>query len=210
MIDTLEYNRKEAAIKEKKEIFKSNALINDSTKIAEFLKYEEFGLITMHRPSNVDNKCILEAIVDWIILDASVQIPLIWPIHPRTVKQLQNFNIWNKLINCKNLLLLHPIGYLEMLRLNMDAKLMLTDSGGLQEECCVLGTPFLTFRFNTERPVTLLEFGGAGYLVGNNINSIKRDFDKIIKEKRNPIRPQLWDGHTAERCLKEIINFKKS
>lgn len=208
MIDTLEYKRDEAALLDRKEIFDRNALLEGKEKIERFSSLKEYGMITMHRPSNVDDYVVLNAIVDWIINDASKQIPLIWPIHPRTVKQLQNFGFWDKLTNCDNLLLLHPIGYLEMLRLNMDAKVMLTDSGGLQEECCVLGTPFLTLRFNTERPVTLLEYGGAGYLVGNNIDNIKRDFDIIMKEKRNPKRPELWDGHAAERCLQAILNFK--
>ena len=207
MIDTLEYNRKNASKLNVQDILKTNIIIFNDNKLKQFSKIEKYGLITMHRPSNVDDKIILEAFIDWIINDASNQIQLIWPIHPRTVKQVQNFGLWDKLINCCNLLLLHPIGYLEMLRLNMDAKVMLTDSGGLQEECCVLGIPFLTLRNNTERPVTLIEYGGAGYLVGNNIDNIKRDFDIIMKVDRNPQRPNLWDGHTAERCLNEILNY---
>ena len=97
-----------------------------------------------------------------------------------------------------------------MLKLNMNSQIMITDSGGLQEECCVLGTPFLTLRWNTERPITLFDQGGAGFLVGNNIVNIKRDFDLILNKSRTPLRPELWDGNTAKRCLDAIINFKET
>ncbi|MGE0635294.1 MAG: non-hydrolyzing UDP-N-acetylglucosamine 2-epimerase [Bacteroidia bacterium] len=208
MIDTLEYNRETAAALSFPNILKSNQLTPNDERLTHFSTLKEYGLITMHRPSNVDDKQILSAITNWITTDAANQIPLIWPIHPRTVKQLQTFNLWQNLLDCKNLLLLHPLGYLPMLKLNMSAKVMLTDSGGLQEECCVLGTPFLTLRWNTERPVTLLEHGGAGYLVGNNIQNITRDFNKIINEPRTPRTPQLWDGNAAQRCLNAILAHK--
>ena len=84
---------------------------------------------------------------------------------------------------------------------------MLTDSGGLQEECTVLGTPCLTMRWNTERPVTLKEHGGASVLVGNNVQRITEEFETALKKKRTPHRPELWDGNTAERCLMEIVNL---
>ncbi len=207
MIDTLEYNKDKACNLKFKDILITNVIEENVKKLDFFEKIDKYGLITMHRPSNVDNKLIFTLIINWLIFEASNKIPLIWPIHPRTVKQAQKFGLWEKLINAENLLLLYPIGYLEMLKLNMNAKLMLTDSGGLQEECCVLGTPFLTLRWNTERPITLLEYGGAGYLVGNNIDNIRRDFDKILKEDRMPKRPELWDGNTAERCLEAIFKY---
>jgi UDP-N-acetylglucosamine 2-epimerase (non-hydrolysing) len=208
MIDTLEYNRDKASALSIQDVLKQNILEEESEKIKTVGSIFEFGLITMHRPSNVDNKEIFSALVNWFVNDATSKMNFIWPIHPRTVKQAKEFGIWEQLLQCKNLLLLHPIGYLEMLRLNMQAKVMLTDSGGLQEECCVLGTPFLTLRWNTERPVTLLEHGGAGYLVGNNISNIKRDFEKLLTESRQPKRPELWDGHAAERCVEAIVAFK--
>jgi UDP-N-acetylglucosamine 2-epimerase (non-hydrolysing) len=105
--------------------------------------------------------------------------------------------------------LLHPIGYHDMLRLNMQATIMLTDSGGLQEECCVLGTPCLTLRWNTERPVTLKEHGGASVLVGNNINRIREEYKTALKAGRVPQRPELWDGKTAIRCVEAIVNHAK-
>ena len=84
---------------------------------------------------------------------------------------------------------------------------MLTDSGGLQEECCILGTPCLTLRWNTERPVTLREFGGASVLVGNNIDRIRKEYHIAVSQERKPIRPELWDGKTAERCLQAILKW---
>ena len=107
------------------------------------------------------------------------------------------------------MILLEPVGYNEMLRLNMGAKIMLTDSGGLQEECCILGTPCLTLRWNTERPVTLREHGGASVLVGNNIDRIREEYQIAILKEKRPIRPELWDGRTAERCLEAILKWSE-
>ena len=120
---------------------------------------------------------------------------------------LKEFGLWEKAMQTENFILLHPLGYHEMLRLNMDAKIMLTDSGGLQEECCVLGTPCLTLRWNTERPITLREHGGASVLVGNNVEIIRKEYRDNLKLKRSPQRPELWDGKTAGRCLQSILNY---
>jgi UDP-N-acetylglucosamine 2-epimerase (non-hydrolysing) len=164
--------------------------------------------MTMHRPSNVDKKNILTPIIRFLIDEVTSDMPLIWPIHPRSQKQLKLFGLWEEVLNHDRLILLHPIGYHDMLRLNMDASIMLTDSGGLQEECTILGTPCLTLRWNTERPITLREHGGASVLVGNNIEKIRNEYNNTLKLKRTPDRPELWDGHTAERCLKSILEYK--
>jgi UDP-N-acetylglucosamine 2-epimerase (non-hydrolysing) len=86
----------------------------------------------------------------------------------------------------------------------MDARIMLTDSGGLQEECTILGTPCLTLRYNTERPVTLKEHGGVSVLVGHEIAKLRDQFKVLLKSGRNPVRPELWDGNTAMRCVEAI------
>jgi UDP-N-acetylglucosamine 2-epimerase (non-hydrolysing) len=94
------------------------------------------------------------------------------------------------------------------MRLNMSASVMLTDSGGLQEECCVLGTPCLTLRENTERPVTLRKQGGLSELVGNDVDAISRAFSGILGIPREPHRPALWDGHTAERIVETFVGLQ--
>jgi len=132
-------------------------------------------------------------------------MPLFWPVHPRAKKQMQTFGIWEKALNSDNLVLMNPLGYHKLLRLNMGARIMLTDSGGLQEECCVLGTPCLTLRYNTERPVTLREHGGASVLVGNNVENIRTAYRDTLALDRRPTRPELWDGHTAERIVSELL-----
>ncbi|MFO8017344.1 MAG: UDP-N-acetylglucosamine 2-epimerase [Promethearchaeia archaeon] len=133
----------------------------------------------------------------------------LWPIHPRSQGRLKSFGLWEKALQTENLILLHPVDYHEMVRLNMDARIMLTDSGGLQEECCVLGTPCLTLRWNTERPVTLREHSGASVLVGNNVQRIRKEYRDTLKLNRKPQRPELWDGRTAERCVKAIVDYDR-
>jgi UDP-N-acetylglucosamine 2-epimerase (non-hydrolysing) len=89
----------------------------------------------------------------------------------------------------------------------MSATLMLTDSGGLQEECCVLGTPCLTLRWNTERPITLREHGGGCVLVGNNVDQLRVEYAKMKDALRKPIRPPMWDGKAAERIVSELVRM---
>lgn len=169
----------------------------------------EYAILTLHRPSNVDKKEILTQIVEFILDELIRDMPVIWTIHPRTKKRLEEYNLLNKLKHNKNLIILNPVGYREMLRLNMNARIMLTDSGGLQEECTILGTPCLTLRPNTERPITLKEKDGVCVLAGNDINIIRKEYNNLLKMKRKPERPALWDGKTAGRCLQEIIKASK-
>ncbi len=208
MIDTLEANREKAAT------------LNIATLCADNLHAEKkpdsfettdkhYALMTMHRPSNVDDPRQLGPLIDFICAEVAGEMPLIWPIHPRSEKRLKEFGFWDKVLRTDKMILLNPVGYLEMLRLNMGARLMLTDSGGLQEECTVLGTPCLTLRRNTERPVTLREHGGASVLVGNDIERIRPEYLNILTERIKPMRPELWDGHAAERCLRAILACDK-
>jgi UDP-N-acetylglucosamine 2-epimerase (non-hydrolysing) len=170
---------------------------------------ERFALMTMHRPSNVDEKQTFEPIMRFLLDEVTRDMPILWPIHPRSQKQLKTFGLWEEVLANENLVLLHPIGYHDMLRLNMDAKIMFTDSGGLQEECTVLGTPCLTLRWNTERPVTLREHGGASVLVGNNVARIRKEYLSTLALERKPQRPELWDGQTAGRCVKAIVEYNE-
>ena len=214
MIDTLVNNLRRASKLNIPEIIQNN-LIDNSTqenKIQEIFLFgkevnEGYALLTIHRPSNVDNRETLEPIINFLVHEVAANFPVIWPIHPRTKKMAQKFELWEKINSCKNLILLYPVGYHEMLRLNMDAKIMLTDSGGLQEECCVLGTPCLTLRWNTERPITLKEHGGASVLVGNNVENIRKAYQNELKTGRVPQKPELWDGQTAARCVNAIVNY---
>lgn len=213
MIDTLETNRRKAFKLKIKDILLRNMLLAAEENVQRATNYKprtnSYAILTMHRPSNVDQKEILEPIINFLCDEVTKDMPLIWPIHPRTEKQLKLFDLWEKVTTTENLFLLHPIGYHDMLRLNMDAAVMLTDSGGLQEECTVLGTPCLTLRWNTERPITLREHGGASVLVGNNIDRIRNEYQNTLKENRKPARPELWDGNTAMRCVEAIVNYKE-
>ena len=205
MIDTLENNRDKALKLDIPRVLTEN-LLNDHT--GDFHKIgSEYALLTMHRPSNVDEKEVFEPLIRFLLDEVTRDMHLVWPIHPRAQKQLKTFGLWDEVLRNNRMILLHPIGYHAMLRLNMSAKVILTDSGGLQEESTVLGTPCLTLRWNTERPVTLREHGGASVLVGNNVARIRKEYEEVLNMPRKETRPPLWDGKTAERCLKEIINF---
>lgn len=208
MIDTLEANRKKAILLNINEIISENLIRDQSACGVRYAASGDFAVLTLHRPSNVDSKEILEPIVRFITDEVCSERILIWSLHPRTRKMLEIFGLYNNLADQKNLILLEPLSYLEMLKLNMESRIMLTDSGGLQEECTVLGTPCLTLRWNTERPVTLREHGGVSVLVGNNIEKIRQEYHIALDKQRNPVRPELWDGHTAERCLRAIIEYK--
>ena len=203
MIDTLEAQREKAAALSIEDVLQENLLLEGS--VIPSVEEENYAVMTLHRPSNVDHKEIFTALVDFLTNEVASDMPLLWPIHPRARKQLELFGLWDKVVSTPNLVLMRPIGYHDMLRLNMTAKLFLTDSGGLQEECTVLGTPCLTLRWNTERPVTLVEHGGASVLVGNNVERIREEYHNARAKARKAVRPELWDGKTAERCLEAII-----
>jgi UDP-N-acetylglucosamine 2-epimerase (non-hydrolysing) len=205
MIDTLEDNRAKADMLSIENIINENLI--EGTQNSNIGQWKKFAVCTLHRPSNVDRREILGAILDFFADEVAKDMPVIWAIHPRTQKMLQSFGLWGKAASAKNLILLNPIGYHEMLRLNTSATIMLTDSGGLQEECCVLGTPCLTLRWNTERPVTLKEHGGASVLVGNNIERIRTEYQTALAAERHPQRPELWDGKTAMRCVEAIMKY---
>jgi len=208
MIDTLEENREKAMQLKLETIIRSNLAEGDLFK-NNTPQDGQYAVMTLHRPSNVDSREVFEPLVNFLLEEVTQNYTMIWPIHPRARKQLHTFGLWKRVKESKSLILLEPIGYHEMLRLNMKARIMLTDSGGLQEECCVLGTPCLTLRWNTERPVTLRENGGASVLVGNNIERIRKEYHHTLSLESKPCRPELWDGKTAKRCVEAIIAASK-
>jgi len=161
-----------------------------------------YGLVTLHRPSNVDEESVLEGIVGTLV-NISEELPLVFPIHPRTRNQLETFGLMQSL-SASNILLLPPMGYLEMLGLMRDAKVVLTDSGGLQEETTALGVACITLRENTERPITITE--GTNVLVGSKPQDIYDAFRDVIDNGgKSGTIPKFWDGRAAERIHKTLL-----
>jgi UDP-N-acetylglucosamine 2-epimerase (non-hydrolysing) len=162
-----------------------------------------YGLLTLHRPSNVDDECTLTEILK-AIDEISKQLTIIFPCHPRTRQRLSH-GAFEHLMNAEKpgrdrmrLVVLDPLGYLEFLSLMGDARLVMTDSGGIQEETTVLGVPCLTLRHNTERPVTVEQ--GTNVLVGNSRDHIVAAAEKALSGGAQHARvPELWDGKAAER-----------
>jgi UDP-N-acetylglucosamine 2-epimerase (non-hydrolysing) len=164
---------------------------------------QRYGLVTLHRPSNVDTQENLAKILDALIT-VQQDLPLIFPVHPRTRKMLQVFGLEEKVQQADNLKLTDPLGYLDFLKLMAHAKLVLTDSGGIQEETTVLGVPCITMRENTERPITVE--AGTNVVIGNSPDRIVEESNGILAghgKKGKP--PELWDGHAAERIVSILL-----
>ena len=206
MIDTLEREREKAAVLDINAIAKENLIDEIAGRELPVLGERGYVAMTMHRPSNVDQAETLVPAMRFFLDEVSKDYPIVWAIHPRAQKMLKTFGLWDEVVANPQMVLVKPLGYHAMLRLNMGARLFMTDSGGLQEECCVLGTPCLTMRWNTERPITLMENGGASILVGNAVDKIREAYKSQIDATRRPSRPELWDGHTAERIAEIIVN----
>ncbi|MEN9425825.1 MAG: hypothetical protein RLZZ220_174, partial [Pseudomonadota bacterium] len=161
-------------------------------------QFPRYGVVTLHRPSNVDDEQNLHAIAG-ALRDIAGELPLIFPVHPRTRGNLEKFG----LDLGPNVHLIRPQGYMSFLNLWKDAALILTDSGGLQEETTALGVPCLTLRENTERPVTIDE--GSNVLVGTNPARIREEAAKVLAgQGKQGRRPALWDGKAAERIVADL------
>ncbi len=166
-----------------------------------------YALLTLHRPSNVDVPQVFSGILDALAMIQN-RLPILFPAHPRTVKRISEFGFSERLTVMPNLRIVEPLGYLEFLDLMMHARLMLTDSGGIQEETTILGVPCLTMRENTERPITIT--AGTNILVGVDPTRITVEAQSILDGK-NVVGhiPELWDGQAAERIvriLREQVN----
>jgi len=162
---------------------------------------DNYAVATLHRPSNVDSRGTLSGIVE-ALLRISEDMPVIFPVHPRTRKKIEDFGLLGS-IESSNIEFLSPMPYVSFLKLWKDASLVLTDSGGLQEETTVLGVPCFTIRENTERPVTIEE--GTNILVGAGKEGILSAYDEFRRNggKKGQV-PELWDGKAAERIV-EIL-----
>jgi UDP-N-acetylglucosamine 2-epimerase (non-hydrolysing) len=160
-----------------------------------------YGLVTLHRPSNVDDADTLRRLLG-ILSEVAHSLPLVFALHPRTRHNIERFGLMGR-IDARRLLLLPPQGYLEMLGLMRDATLVLTDSGGLQEETTALGVPCLTLRESTERPITADQ--GSNTLVGRDGQTIRAAVADILRGagKRGRM-PELWDGHAAHRIADDL------
>jgi UDP-N-acetylglucosamine 2-epimerase (non-hydrolysing) len=190
MIDTLERHRAAAA---------NLSLIEDLS-----LTQHGFAVVTLHRPSNVDDKATFQRILE-ALQEISKNLPIILPMHPRTRMRIEEFGLNHLLGNDDSgIATMDPLGYLEFLHLTMNARLVLTDSGGLQEETTVLGVPCLTLRPNTERPITCTQ--GTNQVVGNSKTQMLGAARSVLDQPfPNSRAPEKWDGRAAERIVEVLL-----
>jgi UDP-N-acetylglucosamine 2-epimerase (non-hydrolysing) len=182
--------------------------IESQTTFKEFgLAKGGFGIITLHRPSNVDDQLVLEQLCR-SILSIAEKIPLLFPVHPRTRKNLETHDLWSMLERAENLHLAEPIGYIRFMNLVFNCSFVLTDSGGIQEETTYLGIPCLTLRPNTERPITVTN--GTNQLC--TAEQIESALELILtSNSKSKVTIDLWDGKTAGRVvesIKEVMAFQ--
>lgn len=168
----------------------------------------EYAVMTLHRPSNVDDPTTLGQILA-AVGRVGRRLPVIFPVHPRTRARMEEFGLLRRPEEMNGLRLVEPLGYLDFLRLYSGAQLVLTDSGGIQEETTALGVPCLTLRENTERPITVEM--GTNVVVGTNSARIIEAAEVALARKRAGTEmrvPPLWDGHAAERIVEAIASFR--
>ena len=166
----------------------------------------DYALLTLHRPSNVDMRDSFHRILD--ALEAiSSRLPIVFPVHPRTKKTIAELGLSERVESIKELRIVEPLGYLDFLNLSSSARLVLTDSGGIQEETTALGIPCITLRENTERPITVEM--GTNVVVGTDTTKIISAATAALNgsAKTTLRQPPLWDGHTSERILDALEEF---
>ena len=159
-----------------------------------------YGVLTLHRPSNVDDPAALAPIVEALRVIGR-ELPIVFPVHPRTRQRLESFGVGMP----DGMILTEPLGYIDFLSLTSNARVILTDSGGLQEESTALGIPCLTLRENTERPATVDQ--GTNRVVGMRTEAILAAFRDAMSGRIEARRPPLWDGHTAPRAAAVLTAF---
>lgn len=168
------------------------------------LKPKSYLLTTMHRPHNVDNEQGLKDILD-IFERSAARLPVVFPMHPRTRNNLEKYGLKDRLEAIDNVHILEPLGYLQFLQLMDNARLIVTDSGGIQEETTYLRVPCLTFRDTTERPITV-ELGTNILMADLNPDTVMVEVDNILEGRaKQGVVPPLWDGRAAERITATLI-----
>lgn len=200
--------------------FTGNCMIDTLLKYLPLIKHRDtlntyaltsknYIIMTMHRPSNVDQAEGLEKI-SYLLNYLSQHVKIIFPLHPRTRKNMDHFNMLENIALNKNIQLTEPLAYLDFLHLTQEASLVITDSGGIQEETTYLKVPCLTFRANTERPVTVSQ--GTNILLGDlNVETAVKEAIKILHgDCKNGEIPDLWDGHSAERMVEILLKKYQS
>lgn len=171
------------------------------TSLSKRLEIGAYGLVTLHRPSTVDDEAVFVPILE-TLKELSKDLELVFPVHPRTRERW-----WSRLQNTPALKTVEPLGYLEFLALEKHAKVVITDSGGVQEETTALNVPCITIRKNTERPITVSH--GSNVLVGHDTRRLKSEFAKALEGRSGPPRiPPFWDGHAAERIATVLCSGK--
>ena len=197
MIDCLLHHRKLAA---QSKLFEKLGLTLNGT------SRQDYGVLTLHRPSNVDDRDVLHGILQ-AIRDVACDFPVFFPVHPRTRKNIEQFGLMELLArdsaSANGIVPLDPLGYLDFLALNDQARIVFTDSGGVQEETTVLGVPCLTLRNNTERPATIE--CGTNHLTGVEPAQIVSTARRVLAgPRRLERRPLLWDGKAAQRIVEVL------
>ncbi len=189
MIDTLQHHLQKA----------------DSSTVKSDLAIEQpYNLVTLHRPSNVDSPETLLPLFE-CLRTISQQQKLIFPIHPRTKNNAEKFGLLKMLEDNTDISLTSPLGYLDFLHLIQNAAIVITDSGGIQEETTVLNVPCITLRENTERPVTVTQ--GSNYLIGTNPGEILSTVNLILSGKgKQAVIPKYWDGRAGERIVNILVS----
>lgn len=205
MIDTLLRHHSKA---------KESTILND-LQLFDSSKAKPYAILTLHRPANVDDPQVFSGMLD-AFLEISKRMPVIFPAHPRTLKRIQEADLgdyfvdhfmdrpepWDSRVRIR---LVPPLGYLDFLHLMSQAKVVMTDSGGIQEETTILGVPCITLRQHTERPVTVEQ--GTNVLVGSSRDRIVKEFNKMLHgAPKRKTSPQYWDGYAAKRVIKVLIN----
>lgn len=169
------------------------------------LKADQYVVVTLHRPSNVDSPAQLGQLVDALI-HISKSLPIAFPVHPRTTKRLDDAGLLARLAKATAIRVLPPLGYLDFMALTSQARIIVTDSGGLQEESTALGIPCLTMRTTTERPYTLTD--GTSALIGEDCDRLRTEIEKYLPgsvRSKKPC-PPLWDGAAAPRIVRKLAS----